>query len=159
MSTRLQVDVKALLVRKAQSTALAEARGLASVTAHVGHQQQGRPEALPTLRTLQHPLVSAAMSFQVFFSVKPLAALQTPDFVPFGVLIAPTTRVLFVLLEVVIVEELSKTRHAVNALRFALVSKVQPRQPKVTPASDARVRQQTQVRETVLQQIIFLRKN
>lgn len=91
------------------------------------------------------------MFLQILFRVEPLAALQTSDFVPFGVLIAPTTRVLFVLLEVVVVEELSKTRHAVNALRFALVSKVQPRQPKVTPAPDARVRQQTQVRETVLQ--------
>lgn len=153
-----QVAVIVLLVGETQPTALTEAGRLAGVTPHVGHQQQRGTEPLPTLGTLQHPLVSAGVLLQLLRGVEPLAALQTPDLVGFlvGLLVAPAARVLFVLQEVLLTEELPQTRHTVEALRLALVFAVQLGQPVVAAAADAGVRQQAQVREAVLQERILL---
>lgn len=128
------------------------------MTAHVGHQQQGRTKALPTLRALQHPLVSAGVLLQLVRGVKPLAALQTADLVCFlvGLLIPPAASVLFVPLEVLLTGKLSQARHTVDALRLALVLPVQLGQPEVAAAPYARVWQQAEVREAVLQQSVLL---
>lgn len=56
------------------------------------------------------------------------------------------------LLEVLLTEKLSQTRHAVNALRFTLVLAVQLRQAKVAATSYAGVRQQTEMGEAVFQE-------
>lgn len=150
--------VVVLLVGEAQPAALTEAGRLAGVTPHVGHQQQRRTEPLPTLGTLQHPLVSAGVLLELFWGVEPLAALQAPDLVGLlvGLLVAPAARVLFVLLEVLLTEELPQTRHAVEALWLALVFAVQLGQPVVASAADAGVRQEAEVREAVPQERVLL---
>lgn len=151
-----EVDVVVLLVGEAQPTALTEAGRLPGVTAHVGHQQQGRTEALPALRAPQHPLVGTGVLLQLVLGVEPLAALQTADLVRFlvGLLIAPAASVLFVPLEVLLAGKLSEARHAVDALRLALVLPVQLGQPEVAAAAYAGVRQQAEVREAVFEQSI-----
>lgn len=62
------------------------------------------------------------------------------------------------LLKVFLGEEFPQTGHAVYALGLALVPAVQLRQAKVAVASQAGVRQQTQVAEAVLQQRRLLSK-
>lgn len=158
LSTRLEVAVIVLLVGEAQSTALTKAGRVAGVTPHVGHQQQGRAETLPTLRTLQHPLMGPGVFLQLLGSLESLPTLQAPDLVPFGLLVAPAARVLLVPLEVLLTQELPETRHAVNALGFTLVFAVQPRQAVVAAAAHAGVRQQTEMGEAVFQEGVFTRK-
>lgn len=89
------------------------------------------------------------MALQLVCSLKSLSALQAPDLVRFRLLVAPATGVFFVLLKVTLTEELSQTRHAVNALGFALVPVVQLGQAEVAAASHAGVGQQAQMREGV----------
>lgn len=98
------------------------------------------------------------MFLQLIRSVKSLSALQTPDLVPFRLLIAPAACVLLVLLEVLLTKELSQTRHTVDAFRFTLVLAVQPRQAEVAAASYTGVRQQAKMGETVFQESILLGK-
>lgn len=93
--------------------------------------------------------MSAGVALQLVRSLEPLSALQAPDLVRFGLLVAPAAGVFFVLLKVTQTEELSQTRHAVDALRFALVPVVQLGQAEVAAASHAGVGQQAQMREGV----------
>lgn len=160
LSAGLEVAVIVLLVGEAQSTALTQAGRLASMAAHVGHQEQSGPEPLPTFRTFQHPLVSSGVFFELLCRVECLAALQTTDLVCLGLgfLVAPAASVNFVLLEVLLTEELSQTRDAVEALGFAPVVAVEPGQAEVTAATDAGVRQQAQVGEAVFQERVLLSK-
>lgn len=73
-------------------------------------------------------------------------------------MVAPAARVLFVLLELPLTEKLPQTGHAVDAPGLAFVAAVQLRQAEVAVASQAGVRQQTQVAEAVLQEGGLLRK-
>lgn len=98
------------------------------------------------------------MFLQLLHSVKSLSTLQTSDLAPFGLLVSPAACVLFVLLEVVLTEKLSQTRHAVNALGFTLVFAVQLCQAEVATASYTGVRQQTEMGEAVFQESILLSK-
>lgn len=99
------------------------------------------------------------MVLQLVRSLKPLSALQAPDLVCFGLLVAPATGVFFVLLKVTLTEELAQTRHAVNALRFALVLVVELRQAEVAAAPHAGVGRQAEVREGVSQERGLLRES
>lgn len=141
--------VVVLLMGKANPARLTEAGRLSSVPAHVGHQQQGRTEALPALSAAQHPLVSPGVALQLLCSLEPLPALQAPDLIRLRLLVAPAACVLFVLLKVPLTEELPETRHAVDALGFALVLVVELGQAEVAAASHAGVGQQAEVREGV----------
>lgn len=98
------------------------------------------------------------MFLQLLRGVKSLSTLQTSDLVPFRLLIAPAACVLFVLLEVLLTEKLSQTRHAVNALGFTLVLAVQLCQAEVAVASHTGVRQQTEMGEAVFQESVLLSK-
>lgn len=100
--------------------------------------------------------MSAGVLLQLLRRVEPLSTLQAPDLIRFGFLVAPAARVLLVLLELLLTEELSQTRHAVDALGLAVVLAVQLCQAEVTAASYAGVRQQAQVGEAVLQEGVLL---
>lgn len=162
LSAGLEVAVVVLLVGEAQAAGLTKAGRLAGVAAHVGHQQQGRAEAFPTLGTFQHPLVRAHVSLHLLQSVESLSALQTSDLVPFCPFVwpvclvpipaAPAARVLLMLLKVPLAGELPQTGHAVDALGLAVVLAVQSCQAEVAAAPYAGIRQQAEVAEAVFEQ-------
>ena len=101
---------------------------------HVGHQEQGRPEAFATLVAGQNPLVSAAVLFELLLRGKTLATLRAADFVTLGLLVPPAACVLLVLPEVSLAGEHFQTCHAVDALWFALVLAIQLGQAEVAAA-------------------------
>lgn len=102
------------------------------MTAHVGHEQQGRAESLPTLGAFEDPLVSPAMILELLSGAKAEAAFQTSNLVPFDITAspfdiaaAPAARVLLVSQEVSLAGKLSQTRYAVDAPGFTLVLTVE----------------------------------